>query len=176
MIEHKKETIYKYTDKDCNIYTYNGWKCVMHPEFTGYMFEVYVDGCYEDDPIDNYCWSNHPYNSKKEALDDFIFQAQCPTDWYDDSFYYGYEQIKPIVIKQRSAPRRKVQRGSIHTAWARMVKHRDEYTCTNCGSQENLEAHHIIQYKDSEKLRYCIDNGVTLCNKCHKEYHKKNGR
>ena len=55
------------------------------------------------------------------------------------------------------------------------VKLRDKF-CQCCGSKEDLEVHHPFPYYEYENLRADIKNGVVLCKKCHKEYHKKYGR
>lgn len=60
-------------------------------------------------------------------------------------------------------------RGSIHSAWARMVKHRDGYVCQECGAGD-VEAHHILPV--SKGGGYSMDNGVTLCVSCHRNKHK----
>ena len=57
--------------------------------------------------------------------------------------------------------------------WRDGVFSRDSNKCTNCGSLEKLEAHHIIRWADSIKDRYEINNGIVLCSKCHKKEHKK---
>lgn len=58
--------------------------------------------------------------------------------------------------------------------WRKSVYERDEYTCQNCGKTGGkLNAHHIKPYKDFPEFRYDIDNGITLCEKCHRELHKK---
>lgn len=48
---------------------------------------------------------------------------------------------------------------------------RDDYTCQECGSHDNLEVHHWEPY------RFCFDNSldnlVTLCAPCHREMHEK---
>lgn len=48
---------------------------------------------------------------------------------------------------------------------------RDDYTCQECGSNDDLEAHHWEPY------RFCYDNSldnlVTLCAPCHREMHEK---
>lgn len=167
-----------YKDKDCETYIYNGWKCILNPEFTGWMFEVYEDGDDESDFDNFYSWSNHPYESKQKALNDFFMSAQCPSDWPDDKFFDGYnENLIPVIISKRKHTRKpKQQRGSLHRAWALLVKNKSMNKCDKCGSKEYLEAHHIESYKDNEELRFSIDNGMTMCNKCHREHHKHNGR
>ena len=57
--------------------------------------------------------------------------------------------------------------------WAMRVKERDNNTCVVCGSVENLQAHHIIPVSHTEKYKYTIANGITLCKKCHYLAHYK---
>lgn len=60
--------------------------------------------------------------------------------------------------------------------WRTKVFERDKYTCRKCGQVGGmLNAHHITRWVDSPKLRYVVDNGITLCEKCHKLEHKKGG-
>lgn len=59
--------------------------------------------------------------------------------------------------------------------WSSEVKHRDNYSCVYCGTQEMLNSHHILcKYKHPE-LALCLNNGITLCISCHKNEHKLNG-
>jgi hypothetical protein len=51
--------------------------------------------------------------------------------------------------------------------WKNSVKKRDNYMCVKCGSNKNIAAHHINSWKDHENLRFCLDNGQTLCCSCH---------
>ena len=57
------------------------------------------------------------------------------------------------------------------------VYKRDNYTCQCCGDNKggNLNAHHIYGYAEYKDLRTDIDNLVTLCEDCHKRYHKQYG-
>lgn len=58
--------------------------------------------------------------------------------------------------------------------WRESVFERDGYKCKICGSNKNIQAHHIIpwsQTRNNKGLRYDIDNGITLCRKCHLKAH-----
>jgi len=58
--------------------------------------------------------------------------------------------------------------------WRTSVFKRDKYTCQHChGIGGELNAHHIKLFSKFKKLRYAINNGLTLCIECHKEEHKR---
>lgn len=88
------------------------------------------------------------------------------------------KSIEVVVVKEI---KRKTQyqfistkkRGAMQTAWAMMVKNRDK-KCTQCQSEYDLHAHHIKSYKEFVELRFDVNNGITLCGKCHRKFHKKN--
>lgn len=59
--------------------------------------------------------------------------------------------------------------------WRTEVFLRDKFQCQICNQTGGtLNAHHIKSWTKYMELRYAIDNGITLCEKCHKEIHKKN--
>ena len=56
--------------------------------------------------------------------------------------------------------------------WRRSVYQRDDFTCQVCGKRGGtLEAHHINNFAEHEDKRFDVDNGVTLCDPCHKKFH-----
>lgn len=62
--------------------------------------------------------------------------------------------------------------------WRDEVYKRDNYTCKVCGDDAggNLNAHHIESYYNNPDLRITLSNGITLCEKCHKDFHHIYGR
>lgn len=54
-------------------------------------------------------------------------------------------------------------------SWSVSVRERDLQICVNCGSTEDLQAHHIIPKKERPDLALDLNNGITYCLPCHKE-------
>ena len=60
--------------------------------------------------------------------------------------------------------------------WRTAVFTRDGYTCQKCGQLGGkLEGHHLWNFAECEDLRFIVENGVTLCHKCHKKFHSAFG-
>ena len=57
--------------------------------------------------------------------------------------------------------------------WKQAVLSRDEYTCQKCGAVEGLHVHHIKPFSKFSDLRFEVNNGITLCERCHYEVHSK---
>jgi hypothetical protein len=57
--------------------------------------------------------------------------------------------------------------------WREDVFERDNYTCQKCNNYGvELNSHHIKSWINYPELRYDINNGETLCIKCHHSTHK----
>lgn len=76
--------------------------------------------------------------------------------------------------KRTHEQRVKERKTSEYRLWRTAVFERDKYQCQSCGYEKGhtLVAHHIQSYSKHIGLRYDVNNGVTLCEDCHKEYHK----
>lgn len=59
-----------------------------------------------------------------------------------------------------------------YRVWRVSVIRRDK-VCQCCGSMKSRHAHHIKHATYYQKLRYDVDNGITLCAKCHSVLHNK---
>lgn len=55
--------------------------------------------------------------------------------------------------------------------WSKKILSNYNYTCLKCGAKRNLNAHHLDNWYDNIDKRYSLDNGVCLCEKCHKNFH-----
>jgi len=61
-----------------------------------------------------------------------------------------------------------IRRRKIYKEWRKMVYERDNYTCQICGIRGiELHANHIKKFSDYPDLRFEINNGITLCKRCH---------
>ena len=57
--------------------------------------------------------------------------------------------------------------------WRSFIFSRDKFTCQSCNTLGGkLHAHHKAPYSLFPKLKWEKDNGVALCEACHKEIHK----
>lgn len=69
-----------------------------------------------------------------------------------------------------------------YNIWRKQVFAKNNYTCQRCGikrtksSQPKLNAHHIKNFSKYEDIRNSVDNGITLCECCHKKFHNIYGK
>lgn len=72
--------------------------------------------------------------------------------------------IMPQKLRQRSS--------ADYKNWRTSVFEKDNYTCQRCNKKGGqLEAHHIKPWASFPKERFDVENGITLCKKCHKKIH-----
>ena len=73
-----------------------------------------------------------------------------------------------------------IRTGAEYSEWRIQVFERDDYTCQKCGKRGGvLNVHHVKSfssiYRESsgeDVELFDINNGLTLCKKCHRNYHK----
>lgn len=80
--------------------------------------------------------------------------------------------------KMASYPdQQRIRKSFEYQLWRKAVFERDDFTCQKYGIRGGLlHAHHINNFADFPELRLAIDNGITLSEKAHKEFHKKYGK
>lgn len=102
---------------------------------------------------------------------------------------YYIDLFKGAFIKENSpvwkggVENSRVERATYeYNQWRRSVFEKDLYTCVKCGAKSapgnsvELNAHHILNWNDNEEYRYDVDNGITLCQCCHNEFHRIYGK
>lgn len=127
------------------------------------------------------------YREYKEAMESLADKQRlefydCITDY---AFYRKLpDNISPVIksaftiIKNRldktntSYWNFEDRRSTKYKIWKQNVLKRDKYICQKCGSKNNLVAHHIKPFATDKEARFDIDNGITLCQTCHKEVHR----
>ena len=84
--------------------------------------------------------------------------------------FWGLKALMDVEIRQSKEGRR----SSEYKTWRKSVYERDGYTCQHCGEQGGrLNAHHIKPYAFFISERYVLDNGITLCEACHRAEHRR---
>ena len=88
--------------------------------------------------------------------------------------------------KERAIERDQLRQTIEYKNFVKFFLIRDNNICIQCGTKRkrvkdgkekncNLTVHHIKSWKNYPKLRFDIDNGITLCKDCHFKIHKKRG-
>lgn len=72
-------------------------------------------------------------------------------------------------------PKNQVERNSKKAKeWRNAIFQRDRFTCQMCGIVGGkLNAHHIKEWAKYKEFRFDVSNGITLCEKCHKNLHRR---
>ena len=88
-----------------------------------------------------------------------------------------HPRYNPQLTDEDRLNRRYQMSGENQIHWSRTVFEKEDFTCQLCGQRGGkLNAHHLNAWNAFPEQRFDLDNGVTLCVDCHKEFHKMYGR
>ena len=77
-----------------------------------------------------------------------------------------------LSLKERERKRKYEE----YWQWVKNVYERDEYTCQKCKLKGvKLHSHHINSYANFPEQRTDVNNGITLCEYCHRDFHWEYG-
>lgn len=86
----------------------------------------------------------------------------------------NHPKWNPALTMKDRINRRKIFENDV---WRKEVYERDNYTCQVCRQSPSgcMVAHHLNGYHWDIESRFHVDNGITLCEYCHKEFHSEYG-
>lgn len=79
----------------------------------------------------------------------------------------GGNYITTPIIPSSSNKKYITRNDIAYKEWVENSLVRYNYTCQCCGSKQNPEVHHILNYAKYKELRTEVDNGIVLCECCH---------
>lgn len=102
---------------------------------------------------------NHPSTEFKKGC----IKSKNAYTWESGKRHpFWKDGITPINIKVRTSLEYKL--------WRKAIFERDNWTCIWCGKRGvELHVDHIKSFALYPELRFAIDNGRTLCKRCHKK-------
>ena len=118
-------------------------------------------------------------DSKYKTNDFPVWNAVCDcgnmsTLDSNDLMGYGLKKCCEECTSQRKL--RAIRNYPEYKEWRKSVCERDNYTCQKSGEVGGiLRAHHIEGYANNVESRTTLDNGITLCEKHHKNLHRLYG-
>lgn len=117
---------------------------------------------------------NHPTEKLSISYANLRYHDQgCPLCGLDRLRGENNHNWNPDLTDEERKERRQYTE---YYQWVRDVYERDDYTCQCCGDRGvKLNAHHLDGYNWCIEKRTDVDNGVTLCEDCHYDFHRQYG-
>ena len=125
------------------------------------------------------CWWNctegkhEPY--QRNCRDSKEANYKCHKCVIENNKGENHHRWNPNITQEERVQRRNIEG---YNDFVKSVYKRDNYTCQCCknSNTHNLNAHHLNGYNWFKEGRIDIDNAITLCGKCHKEFHDLYGK
>lgn len=110
-------------------------------------------------------WENNDERRKEQSelfIEKVLDGNSCIKDKLNDEEYIKFKYSK--------------RRVDGYNKWRNSIVKKYNHKCDICGSEEDIQTHHLYNWKDYPDKRFDVENGVCLCKKCHVEFHSKYGR
>lgn len=134
-----------------------------------FRFSVFLDVLTDEEAgmvinaIMLYCKDGSTPNLNPPAFDAWLFLKRC-ADYQESNPRWRGGDFDGTQ-RERFTPEYKQWREAVFT--------RDDYTCQFCGKRGGkINAHHIKAFSKYPELRLSLNNGITLCEECHRQAHK----
>lgn len=113
--------------------------------------------------IFEYCFTGKHTELTGKAYEAWLYLKKCA------DFQEKHPRWRGGAIDDNAVQRRSTE----YRDWRDAVYERDNYTCQICGQRGGtLNAHHIKHFANHPKLRTTVENGITLCIRCHRSVHR----
>jgi 5-methylcytosine-specific restriction endonuclease McrA len=113
-------------------------------------------------------------HKNKTSLASFYNNRRCKECWRLDHLGENHPSWKHEITREERLFQRNYPE---YREWRTKVFERDNFTCQFCGIKgAKLEAHHLDGYNWCKEKRIDVDNGKTLCEECHNDFHSIHGR
>ena len=113
-------------------------------------------------------WCGQPFLARVHA-------APAPTPHFCSHRCRGRAKLGALAPRWKGGVTRVrdlIRSSQAYRSWRQVVLHRDNMTCQRCGrSGVPLHAHHICSFAYWPMFRFDPDNGITVCETCHRRYH-----
>lgn len=123
-------------------------------------------------PMDYICKCDR---QDKITLNNFIRGDECNKCSYEKRSGENNPMWNPDLTEEDRKEReeRRYTKNPESIKWRKDIYARDNYTCQCCGDNRggNLNSHHKNGWNLFKEERYNIENGITFCDICHKEFH-----
>ena len=87
--------------------------------------------------------------------------------------HINFHKKRQLGFKYKTDENKLIRSGIESRLWREAVFARDNWTCQKTGVKGGkLHPHHIKNFASFPELRFAIDNGITLSEKAHREFHK----
>ena len=99
---------------------------------------------------------------------------RCPICYSQNNWGVNHQNYNPDITDEERELRRNCPE---NTKWREAIYKKNNYICQKCGDNTggNLNAHHIYPYSIFKLLRTHINNGITFCENCHRDFHYQYG-
>jgi YHS domain-containing protein len=115
-----------------------------------------------------------PFSVLKGSMDKYLY---CSKDCAKKNVVLmNVGENNPMYKKDKIISNRYLRYTYEGTEFIKNVYKKDNWKCVICGKSKDLNAHHLNSFTRFKELRYDVNNGVTLCKPCHKEFHSSFGR
>jgi len=111
------------------------------------------------------CGKEFRYYPDKRRSERKLCSKACLNKWQETSLR---GEDNPNWKNGISTEANLIRTSAEYERWKKTVFKRDDFTCQFCGIRGgDLNAHHILSFRDFPEYRLTVDNGITHCVECH---------